>query len=217
MKTPKILLIDSNKKILSLTSHHLRKAEFRVLTAQSTLEVHQILNCIKVDLILLDTSLNTESIYSLVKSIKKRTSAPFIFITARSLTQDRIKGYQLGCISYISKPFDLDELIAIINNVFCKQETRLTAIKSIVNKIKKISFKVLNANNSHIVMNKLYFTYREKSVIQFLLNGLSNKEISNKIGTSVRNVEKYVSRLLNKTKTKTRSQLVKYIYSTPFL
>ena len=54
------------------------------------------------------------------------------------------------------------------------------------------------------------FTQRESSVLQLVAEGLMNKEIARQLETSIRNVEKYVSRLFNKTGTCSRTELVRY-------
>jgi DNA-binding NarL/FixJ family response regulator len=54
------------------------------------------------------------------------------------------------------------------------------------------------------------FTPREQSVLNLVAQGLMNKEIARRLETSVRNVEKYVSRLFSKTGTNSRTELVRY-------
>jgi DNA-binding NarL/FixJ family response regulator len=54
------------------------------------------------------------------------------------------------------------------------------------------------------------FTPREASVLQLVAEGMMNKEIARRLETSIRNVEKYVSRLFIKTGTASRTELVRY-------
>ena len=217
MKIYKILVFDTDKNLLKLTTQYFKKTKFKILTATSSYEALKILTIIKIDLILLDIHMGSTEIYNFVEKIKKIVKIPFVFITAKSLTQDRIKGYQLGCSTYLSKPFDLEELLAIITNISLKKERRCFELASLINKIRKIRLNFLESNYSIDTTTRIYFTYREKSVMQFILRGLSNKEIASSINTSLRNVEKYVTRLLEKTKTTNRAQLVKYICTTTFL
>jgi DNA-binding NarL/FixJ family response regulator len=56
----------------------------------------------------------------------------------------------------------------------------------------------------------LDFTPREASVLQLVAEGMMNKEIARRLETSIRNVEKYVSRLFIKTGTSSRTELVRY-------
>lgn len=57
---------------------------------------------------------------------------------------------------------------------------------------------------------RIDFTPREQSVLELVAEGLMNKEIARRLETSVRNVEKYVSRLFSKTGTNSRTELVRY-------
>ena len=57
---------------------------------------------------------------------------------------------------------------------------------------------------------KIDLTPREQSVLDLVAQGLMNKEIASRLETSVRNVEKYVSRLFTKTGTNSRTELVRY-------
>ncbi len=57
---------------------------------------------------------------------------------------------------------------------------------------------------------KIDLTPREQSVLDLVARGLMNKEIARDLNTSVRNVEKYVSRLFTKTGTNSRTELVRY-------
>ena len=124
---------------------------------------------------------------------------PVIFLTAKGMTDDRIKGYNLGCHAYLTKPFNPEELLAIIKNIF--HNINIMQINSIH-----------NLNNIHTESHILQFlTYREKTVLKLLLKGYMNKEIAINLNISLRNVEKYISRLLNKTKTRNRTELVKLI------
>ena len=57
---------------------------------------------------------------------------------------------------------------------------------------------------------KIDLTPREQSVLDLVTTGLMNKEIARQLQTSVRNVEKYVSRLFSKTGTNSRTELVRF-------
>ena len=57
----------------------------------------------------------------LVRTIEKLIQQLVIFhlfsLTAKGMTEDRIKGYKMGCKAYLGKPFDPEELVAIIDNI----------------------------------------------------------------------------------------------------
>ncbi len=56
----------------------------------------------------------------------------------------------------------------------------------------------------------MQLTPREQEVLELVSEGLMNKEIARKLETSIRNIEKYVTRLLNKTGTNSRTELVRF-------
>ncbi|MEO1133816.1 MAG: response regulator transcription factor, partial [Cyanobacteria bacterium J06639_1] len=57
---------------------------------------------------------------------------------------------------------------------------------------------------------RVQLTPREKEVLELVSEGLMNKEIAKQLETSIRNIEKYVTRLLNKTGTSSRTELVRF-------
>jgi DNA-binding NarL/FixJ family response regulator len=143
---------------------------------------------------------------------------PVVFLTARGMTKDRIQGYTSGVDAYLSKPFDPDELVAIVTNILARrtavatgdETTDIADLASQVAEIKSIltSRPSLLATTTPTI--QIDFTPREQSVLNLVAQGLMNKEIARRLETSVRNVEKYVSRLFVKTGTNSRTELVRY-------
>lgn len=69
------------------------------------------------DLCLLDVMMPGLDGYSLAQNIRTKRNVPFIFLTARSMKEDKIRGFNLGCDDYITKPFDEEELLCRIHAV----------------------------------------------------------------------------------------------------
>jgi len=144
-------------------------------------------------------------------------SLPVVFLTARGMTSDRIQGYNAGCDAYLSKPFDPDELVAIVNNLLGKNASRTgdDEVHNIADLARQIAdIKSMLTQRGAIAQTpspiKLDLTPREQSVLELVVDGLMNKEIARRLETSVRNVEKYVSRLFVKTGTNSRTELVRF-------
>jgi DNA-binding NarL/FixJ family response regulator len=143
---------------------------------------------------------------------------PVVFLTAKGMTSDRIEGYTAGCDAYLSKPFDPDELEAIVRNLLEKKKERQVSgegnlqLDELVRDIKDIKGKLEGTNKFTITEPpmKIDLTPREQSVLDLVSQGLMNKEIAKTLQTSVRNVEKYVSRLFGKTGTNSRTELVRF-------
>ncbi len=144
-------------------------------------------------------------------------SLPVVFLTARGMTGDRIQGYQTGCDAFLSKPFDPDELEAIVRNLLARQQASTDAgsesakLQEIYQEIRALKEQIGQPSGIHTTPSpiKLDFTPREQSVLDLVSQGLMNKEIAAQLKTSVRNVEKYVSRLFTKTGTNSRTELVR--------
>jgi DNA-binding NarL/FixJ family response regulator len=144
---------------------------------------------------------------------------PVVFLTAKGMTADRIAGFQAGADDYIPKPFDPDELVARVRNVVRRQERLLAEaarfadadIGSLAKQITEIR-SMLGPGSARKASPdvSLDFTPREASVLQLVAEGMMNKEIARRLETSIRNVEKYVSRLFIKTGTSSRTELVRY-------
>ncbi len=67
------------------------------------------------DAVLLDVMLPEVNGYSICRELRRKSDVPIVFLTARNTEGDILKGYQLGCDDYISKPFSLAELYAKLN------------------------------------------------------------------------------------------------------
>lgn len=120
---PTVLLIDDDRRLVSALKQYLTENKFQVVAATSFRDGQILLNTLVPDVFIVDILLEgeKETGYDFVKKIKKRpnlASNPCIFLSAKGLTQDRIKGYELGCAAYISKPFDPEELVSVIKALF---------------------------------------------------------------------------------------------------
>lgn len=120
MKKGLILIVEDEEALLSTLKLNLELENYEVITAASGQEArtkfkdnHKIIN-----LILLDVMLPEISGFDLCTEFKNiHPNIPIIFITAKSLSADKITGLKLGAEDYITKPFELEELLLRINNV----------------------------------------------------------------------------------------------------
>ncbi len=113
-----ILVIDDTPTNVSLLFIHLRKAGFKVLVAEDGETALERLNHVTPDLILLDIMLpgiDGFEICRRLKENKKTRDIPVIFMTVLAQTVDKVKGFELGAVDYITKPFNHEELLARVN------------------------------------------------------------------------------------------------------
>nr|YP_010196859.1 hypothetical protein LKZ11_pgp020 [Gracilaria cliftonii]UAD84663.1 hypothetical protein [Gracilaria cliftonii] len=199
-----ILLIDDDIHLLNSMASYLISEDFKVHITTNGYNALQNLTIINPDLIITDIIMPHIDGYELIKRIRSeqnQNNIPIIFLTAKGMTPDRILGYNLGCNAYLTKPFYPEELTSIINNIFKHLEFWQQNIN--INK----NIQIIQDKKENSVFNSM--TSKEYNILLLVAKGYTNKEIAQKVKSSVRNIEKYVSRLLNKTKTRNRTELTK--------
>jgi DNA-binding NarL/FixJ family response regulator len=218
----KILLVDDEPGIRESVQAYLSFNEnWQVEVASNAKEAWQKLEQKTPDLIISDImmpEINGLQFLAQLKEDIRFHSIPVVFLTAKGMTSDRIEGYTAGCDAYLPKPFDADELEAIVRNLLEKKRTQQDntegniQFEELVKDVKDIKDKLQSSNKFTIteLPNAIDFTPREQSVLDLVAQGLMNKEIAKTLETSVRNVEKYVSRLFSKTGTNSRTELVRF-------
>ena len=107
-----ILIVDDEKMILNLLAHNLEKEGYNVIEASDGMEAINIAQEKKVDLILLDVMLPKLDGLSVCKRIKNMIDVPVLMVTAKDDELDKILGLELGADDYITKPFNIRELLA---------------------------------------------------------------------------------------------------------
>jgi two-component system OmpR family response regulator len=76
-----------------------------------------------VDLVILDLMLPGMSGYAVCETLREaQNNVPVLMLSARSLSEDRIRGYDVGANQYLQKPFELEELLAMVRNLLRRQE-----------------------------------------------------------------------------------------------
>lgn len=85
---------------------------FKVFSAENGIAAEKMLSENEYDLILLDVMLPYLDGFSLCRMIRKKSDVPVIFLTARTLEEDVLLGFETGCDDYITKPFSLAKLYA---------------------------------------------------------------------------------------------------------
>nr|UAD87286.1 hypothetical protein [Gracilaria pacifica] len=197
-----ILLIDDDIDLLNSMASYLISEGFITHITTNAENAIKNLKIIQPDLIIADIMMPNLDGYEVIKKIRSDkvwNQIPIIFLTAKGMTQDRILGYDLGCNAYLIKPFYPEELISIINNIFKQIELWK---QNIDNNNQRPRSKKENP-----IFTSL--TPKEYNVLLLVAKGYTNKEIAKQVKSSLRNIEKYVSRLLNKTKTRNRTELAK--------
>ena len=114
----KLLLVEDDPTLGYLLSEYLQMNGFEVVWAKTGALGLETLDQHLFDLAILDVSLPDMDGFRVVSKIKENTvQLPFIFLTARALKVDVLKGFALGAVDYLKKPIDEEELVVRIKNL----------------------------------------------------------------------------------------------------
>lgn len=122
MEQKKVLIIEDEASIADMLTYAIKKEGLAVKAAANGEEGLSEVKAYKPDLILLDLMLPDMSGFDICKKITKDYSIPIIMLTARSDTFDKILGMELGADDYITKPFDIREVIVRMKAIFRRIE-----------------------------------------------------------------------------------------------
>ncbi|ARD55850.1 response regulator transcription factor [Bacillus safensis] len=115
MNKGKILVVEDEKKIARVLSLELEYEGYEVTVKETGMDGLQALEEDSFDLVLLDVMLPELSGLEVLRRVRKtNTATPIILITARGSVPDKVSGLDLGANDYITKPFDIEELLARI-------------------------------------------------------------------------------------------------------
>ncbi|WP_367390802.1 ATP-binding protein [Lewinella sp. LCG006] len=129
---PIVLVVEDNDDFRAYLLEILRPY-FRLVYANDGLDALEVLNQQEVDLVVSDVMMPRMDGFELLKSIRSKPQQwglPFILLTARSEQADQLYGLRLGVDTYLSKPFEQNELIARIHNLLDNQQKRKAAFEA---------------------------------------------------------------------------------------
>ena len=144
-----ILVVDDDDEIRFLVKKYLNENNFLVTTSDNAENASEKIKIIKFDLIVLDIMMPGKNGLEFIQDHKNKLDTPIILLTAKSETNERIEGLEVGADDYLPKPFEPKELIL--------------RIKNILNKTKKTEQKrIIEFENIKIDLNKLLMSTNDK-------------------------------------------------------
>jgi DNA-binding NarL/FixJ family response regulator len=209
-----ILVADDDLGTRLSISDYLELCGYSIVSAENGRKALEMVEHYQPHLIVTDITMPLMDGYELVRQVRRQPAfrlLPVIFLTARTNVEERIRGYQTGGDVYLPKPFELEELGAVVRNLLersqlIESEWRLR-IRPTETDEKPIS---PETQQTGAVALTLDLTPREQEVLAVLVQGLSNIQIGDRLHLSPRTVEKHVSSLLRKTETNNRAELVRF-------
>lgn len=118
----KILIVEDDKSTILFLEPELKHEGYEIVTAQNGRQAIEVFEKEKVDLVLLDVMIPEINGFEVLRRIRKISETPVILVTARNDTLDKVTGLNIGADDYISKPFEIEELLARVNAVIRRFE-----------------------------------------------------------------------------------------------
>ncbi len=126
-----ILLLEDDQSFGYILSEYLNMQDFQVTWAKSAEEALKLLQKQHFDLAILDIMLPKMNGFELAEILKRENEdLPFIFLSARSLKIDKLKGFKLGAYDYVTKPIDEELLVAKIRALLTLTQKKVTTQSS---------------------------------------------------------------------------------------
>lgn len=204
----RLLIVDDEAKLLKAVAATLSAEDYEVMTARSGTDALISTNQTMPDLIVSDIRMPGMDGYELARILRSnpRTALiPIIFLTAKGERKDRINGFRSGIDAYLTKPFDPDELLAVVAGILNRVERTGNEIARLMNIVKSE-----DSTTSGIILDE-DFTDAEARVAKLVADGLSNKEIANELGVSFRTIEGHISNILSKKGWSNRVEIARHI------
>ncbi len=119
----RILIVDDELGIISAVKDALEAEGFNALSARNGVEALDIIDNEPIDLIILDIIMPVMDGFEVCRRVRKRSKIPIIMLSARQSAEDKVQCLNLGGDDYVSKPFDMDELIARVRAALRRAST----------------------------------------------------------------------------------------------
>jgi DNA-binding response OmpR family regulator len=113
----KVLVVEDEVPIAEAVAYNLRKEGYQTLIATTGELGLSMARTTKPDLIILDIMLPGLGGFDVCRAMRRDSSVPIIMMTARAEVSERVRGLEIGADDYVSKPFDMSELLARVKTV----------------------------------------------------------------------------------------------------
>jgi DNA-binding response OmpR family regulator len=197
----RILIVEDDAALAQLLRDNLIIDGFAVEWAANSEEALSRSRSFNPDLVLLDLMLPGVSGFDVGKMLSKGGDIPIIILSALGQKADKLRGLNMGADDYVTKPFDMEELVARIHTVLRRKSP---AVESITLGPVTVDFKTRRARDAN---GEVHLTHREFEILRFLAERRDRivyrdellREIWGFLGTSAtRSVDQAVARLRKK-------------------
>jgi len=219
MDNKKILIVEDDPNFGSILRDYLSLNNYKITLAKNGIEGFQKFKKDDFDLCILDVMMPYKDGFTLAKEIReKNNQVPIIFLTAKTLKEDILKGFKLGGDDYISKPFDSDVLLAKIKAILNRQNlVEIPDSEEFEFTISEFKFNSKLRILSHKNKNSIKLSPKENQLLRLLVihfNDLLPREIAlNKIWRddnyfTSRSMDVYIAKLRKYLSVDTNIEIV---------
>jgi DNA-binding response OmpR family regulator len=204
MDKPLILYVEDDETLKFITTDNLEREQFMVVSATDGLEAWDLFRQQQPDICVLDVNLPKMDGFTLARLIRETNKdVPIIFVTAKSLKEDKLEGLLLGGDDYLVKPFSIEELILKIKIFLRRSKTG-----SEQSQLTQFNFGTYTLHPAKLILSgtngDIKLTFRESELLTYFLKNqevlLSREQILESVwgGNDYfagRSLDVYISRL----------------------
>jgi DNA-binding response OmpR family regulator len=225
----KILLVDDDKTLQTVLTRYLEKRSYSVQVVNSGVQGLKLFAQDPPDLVVSDImmpGMDGLEFCRRLRATRPGQLVPFIFLTAKKDLEDRVQGHYMGADDYITKPFEPLELLAKIESQLERSRRIHSEMIRLIQQVPEEAEPAAAATAPETSAPKnqvtetihtepqddLPLTPAEARVFWEVIQGLTNKQISQRLFISPRTVQTHLSNILAKLSLENRSQLVRFAF-----
>lgn len=227
----KILIVDDDLTLRRILHNSLEQRGYQVVSVGSGKDALAQFNQDGPDIIVSDVSMPEMDGFEFCRQLRSQPSGkliPFIFLSAKNELNDRVQGHTIGADNYLTKPFEMKELLANIEALIERSRRVHAEIVHLIEQLANPQLKdtIFNSNAQQsqttvpieetaipaVPAKPLPLTPAEERVFWETIQGYTNKQISDRLFISPRTVQTHLSNILSKLDLSNRTQLVRFAY-----
>jgi DNA-binding response OmpR family regulator len=125
MEKTKVLLVEDDSNLGNLLKEYLEAKGYTTVLAVNGKQGYEVFSKDKFNICILDVMMPIKDGYTLAKEIRAiDATVPIVFLTAKSMKEDAIEGFNVGADDYINKPFSMEELLLRIKAIIRRTESK---------------------------------------------------------------------------------------------
>lgn len=209
----KILIVDDDVTLRAGLARYLSKRNYVVEDAGSGEEGLNAFLSQMPDLVVSDILMPGMDGFEFCRQLRSNQAGqlvPFIFLSSRGDIEHRIQGHSIGADDYVIKPFEPRELLAKIESQLERSRRIHEEIQRLLDQAGQSAAK--QRQPPLVAPEPLPLTPAEEKVFWEVVQGLTNRQIGDRLFISPRTVQTHLSNILSKLSLDNRAQLVRYSY-----